>query len=187
MASGLITSWQIDGDTVDTWETLFSWAAKALQMMTAALKLKDAMTNLDSELKNRDITFAGKGPSSQSYVFSSSHVWMWELNHKESWVPKNWCFSTMLGKTPESPLDGKEIKPVNPKVYQPWIITGKTDAKTETPVLWLPDGKSRLIKKDPDAGKDWGRRRRRRQRTRWLDGITNSTDISLSKLRDSEG
>ena len=74
MASGLITSWQIDGDTVDTWETLFSWAAKALQMMTAALKLKDAMTNLDSELKNRDITFAGKGPSSQSYVFSSSHV-----------------------------------------------------------------------------------------------------------------
>ena len=101
-----------------------------------------------------------KGPSSQSYGFSSSHVWMWELDHKEGWVSKNWCFWTVvLEKTLESPLDCKEIKPVNPKGNQPWIFIGRTDA--ETTIHWPPDAKSWLIGKDPDAGIDWGQKGKR--------------------------
>ena len=100
--------------------------------------------------------FANKGPSSESYGFSSSHVWMWELDYKESRVQKNWCFSTVvLGKTLESPLDCKEIKPANTKGNQSWIFIGRTDAEAETPILWSPDVKNWLIGKDPDAGKDW--------------------------------
>ena len=137
------------------------------------------MTNLDSVLKNRDITL----PSSQSYDFSSSHVWMWELDHKESWVPKKWCFWTVvLEKTLESPLDSKEIQPVNPKGNQTRIYIERTDAEAETPVLWPPDVKNWLIGKDPDTGKDWSRRRRGWQRMRWLDCITNLMDMSLSRL-----
>ena len=101
--------------------------------------------------------FAVKGPSSQRYGFSSSHVWMWELDYKESWAPKYWCFWTVvLEKTLESPLDCKEIQPVNPKGDQSWIFIGRTDAEAETPILWPPDAKNWLIWKDPDAGKDWG-------------------------------
>ena len=100
--------------------------------------------------------FADKGPSSQSYDFSSSHVWMWELAYKESWEPKNCCFwSMVLEKTLESPLDSKEIQPVHPKGNQSWIVIGRTDAEAETPILWPPDVKNWLIGKDPDAGKDW--------------------------------
>ena len=92
----------------------------------------------------------------QSYCFSSSHVWMWVLDHKEDWVPKNWCFLTVvLEKTLESPLDCKEIKPVNPRGNQSWIFIGRTDAEAETPKLWPPDVKSWFIWKDFDAGKDW--------------------------------
>ena len=101
--------------------------------------------------------FADKGPSSQSYGFSSSHVWMWELDYKESWALKNWYFwIVVLEKTLENPFDYKEIKPVSPKENQPWIFIGKTDAEAETPILWPPDMKSWLIGKDPDAGQDWG-------------------------------
>ena len=100
--------------------------------------------------------FANKGPSSQSYSFSSSHVWRWELDYKESWVLKNWCFWTVvLEKTLESPLDSKVIQLVYPKGNQSWIFLGKTDAEAETPILWPPEVKKRLIGKDPDAGKDW--------------------------------
>ena len=92
----------------------------------------------------------------QSYGLSSSHVWMWELDYKESWAPKNWCFWTVvLEKTLESPLDSKKIQPVHPKGNQSWIFTGKTDAKAETPIFWPPDAKNWLIWKYPDAGKDW--------------------------------
>ena len=101
--------------------------------------------------------FANKDPSSQGYGFSSGHVWMRELDYKESWVPKNWCFwIVVLEKTLESPLDCKEIQPVHPKGDQPWLFIGKTDVEAETPILWPPDAKSWLIGKDPDAGKDRG-------------------------------
>ena len=117
------------------------------------------------------ITLANKGPSSQSYGFSSSHVWMWVLGYKESWVWKNWCFWTVvLEKTLESPLDSKEIKP---KGNQPWIFIGSTDTKAEAPILWPPDVKTSL------NGKEWW------QRTRWLDSITDSMDMNLSKLRET--
>ena len=100
-------------------------------------------------------SFADKGPSSQSYCFSTSHVWMWELDYKDSLAPKNWCFWTVvLEKTLESPLDYKEIQPVHPRGNQSWIFIGRTDAEAETPVLWPPDMKKWLIWKDPDAGKD---------------------------------
>ena len=109
-------------------------------------------------IKKQRHYFANKGPSSQGYGFSSSHVWMWELDYKESWAPKNCCFWTVvLEKTPESPLDCKEIQPVHPKVDQSWVFTGRTDAETETPIRWPPDVKNWLIGKDPDAGKDFRR------------------------------
>ena len=107
-------------------------------------------------IKKQRHYFADKGPSSQSYGFSSGHVWMWELDCEKSWAPKNWCFWTVvLEKTLESPLDCKEIKPVNPKGNQSWIFIGRTDAEAEAPVLWPPDAKNWLIGKDPGAGKDW--------------------------------
>jgi len=93
----------------------------------------------------------------QGYGFSSGHVWMWELDCEESWVPKNWCFWTVvLEKTLESPLDCKEIQPVHSEGHQSWVFIGRTDAKAETPILWPPHAKSWLIRKDSDAGRDWG-------------------------------
>ena len=107
-------------------------------------------------IKKQTHYFANKGPFSQGYGFSSGHVWMWELNHKESWAPKNWCFWTMvLEKTLESPLDCKEIQPVTPKGDQSWIFIERTDAEAATPIYWPPDVKNWLIWKDPDARKDW--------------------------------
>ena len=108
-------------------------------------------------IKKQKYHIANKDPYSQSYGFSSSLVWMWELDCEESWAPKNWCFRTVvLEKTLESPLDCKEIQPVYPKGDQSWIFIGKTDAETESPILWPPDVKNLLTGKDPDAGKDWG-------------------------------
>ena len=134
-------------------------------------------------IKKQRHYFADKCLSSQSYGFSSSHVWMWELDYKESWVPNNWCFWTvMLEKTLENPLDCKEIQPVNPKGNRSWIFIGRADA--EAPILWLPDGKSWLIWKDTDDGKDWRWEEKGWQRMRWLDGITDWMDLSLSKLQE---
>ena len=108
-------------------------------------------------MKKQRHYFANKGPSSQGYGFSSGHVWMWELDCEESWVPKNWCFWTVvLEKSLESPLDCKEIQLVHPKGDQSWVFIGRSDAETDTPVLWPPDAERWLIGKDPGAGKDWG-------------------------------
>ena len=124
-------------------------------------------------IKKQRHYFANKGPSSQGYSFSSSHVWMWELDYKEGWTSKNWCFWTVvLEKSLESPLDCKEIKPVIPKGNQPWIFIGRTGAKAEPPILWPPDAKSWLIRKDPDTGKHWrqGKGTREEEMHHWLNG-----------------
>ena len=152
MASGPITSWQIDGETMETVRDFIFWGSKITADGDCSHEIKNhlllgrkVLTNLDSILKSRDITLPIKVHLSQSYGFSSSHMWKWELDYKESWAPKNWCFWTVvLEKTLESPLDSKEIQPVYPKGDQFWIFIGRTDAKSETPILW-----------PPDAGKDW--------------------------------
>ena len=143
-----------------------------------------AVTNLDSILKSRDITLLIKDPYIQSYGFSSSRVRMWELDHKlEDCMLKNWCFQIEVQqKALESPLDCKEIQPVHPKGDQSWVFIGSTDAEAETLILWPPVGKSDSSEKTLVLGKIEGRRRRGQQRMRWLDGITFSMDMNLSKL-----
>ena len=143
-------------------DRLFWRAPKSLQMVIAAMKLKMMLAPWKKSyeqprqhIKKQRQYFANKGLSSQSYVFSSGHVWMWELDYKESWVQKNWCFWTVvLENTLETPLDCKEIQPAHLKGNQSWIFTGRTD-EAETPMLWSPDVKNWLIGKDPDAGTDW--------------------------------
>ena len=169
MASGPITSWQRGGETVETMTDFIFWGSKISSDFDCSHEIKrplllgrKAMTKLDSIFKRRNITFANKSPSSQSYAFSSSHVWMWQLDYEESWAAKNWCFCTVvLEKTLGSPLDCKEIQPVNPEGNQSWILIGKTDAEAETRILWPLDAKNWLIGKDPDAGKDWRREEKR--------------------------
>ena len=153
------------------------------------MKLKDACSleeNYDQprqHIKKQRHYFTDKSLSSQGYGFSSSRVWMWELDYKESRVPKNWCFWTVvLEKTRESPLDCKEMQPVHPKGNQSWIFIGRTNAEAETPILWPPDMKNWLIGKDHHAGKDWRQEEKGRQRVRWLDGIADLMVVSLSKL-----
>ena len=118
--------------------------------------LEEKLWQTRQHIKKQRHYFTNKGPSSQSYGFSSSHIWMWELDYKESWALKNWCFWTVvLEKTLDSPLNCKEIQPVHPKGNQSWVFIGRTDAEAETPALWPPDVKSWLFRKDSDAGKGW--------------------------------
>ena len=159
-----------------------------LEMVTAAMKLRDACSLEESydqprlHNKKQRHYFTNKGLSSQSYGFSSSHVWMWDLDHKESWAPKNCCFwIVVLEKILESPLDCKDIHPVHPTGDQSWVFIGRTDAEAETPILWPTDAKNWLIGKDPDAGKDW-RREKGTTEDEMVDGIMDSMDMSLSKL-----
>ena len=144
---------------------------------------KESYDQLRQHIKKQRHYFANKGLSSQGYGFSSSYIWMWELDYKESWVLKNWCFWTvMLEKTLESPLDCKEIQPVHPKGNQSWIFIGRTDAEAETSghLMWRVDSPEKTLM----LGKIEGGRRRGWQRMRWLDGITDLVDMSLSKLRE---
>ena len=159
MASSPITSWQIGGETMETVRN-FNFLASEItadgncshEIKIHLLLLRKTMTNLDSILKSWDITLLTK---SKSNGFSSSHGWMWELDHKRGWELKNWCFWTVVpDKTLQSSLDSKEIKPANLKGNQPWIFIGMNDAEAEAPILWLPDAKSWLIGRDPDAGKE---------------------------------
>ena len=150
MASGPITSWKIDGKQWKQWETLFWGALKITEDGDWSHEIKrhlvlgrKSMTNLETALKSRDITLPTKVCLVKVMFFSRSHVWIWEFDYKETWVPKNWCFWTMvLEKTLLSPLDSKEIKPVNPKENQSWIFIGRTDAEAKTSILWPPDGKN---------------------------------------------
>ena len=152
------------------WETLFWGGSKITadgncshEIFKRLAPWKKSYDQHRQHIKKQKHYFANKGPSRQGYVFSSSHVWIWELDYKESWVPKNWCFRTVvLENTLESPLNCKEIQPVHPKRSQSWAFIGRTDAEAEAPILWPPDAKNWFIRKDPDAGKDW----------RWEKGMT---------------
>ena len=163
MASGPIISWQIDGQTVERVADFIFLGSKITADGDCSHKIKErlllgrkVMTSLDSILKSRDITLSTKVHLVKTIVFSSGHVWMWELDYKESWVPKNWCFWIMvLEKTLKSPLDCKEIQLVHPKGNQSWVFNGRTDVEAETPIFRPPDVKSWLIWKVPDTEKDW--------------------------------
>ena len=162
MASNPILSWQIDGETMETVKDFIFRGSKITadgdcshEIKRCLLLGRKVMTNLDSILKKQRHYFANKGQSSQGYGFSSSHVWTWELDYKERWVLKNWCFWTVvLEKTLESPLDCKEIQPVHSKGDPSWVFIGRTDVEAETPIPWPPDAKNWLIGKDPGAGKN---------------------------------
>ena len=144
---------------------------------------KESYDQPRQHIKKQRHYFASKGLSSQGYGSSSGHEWMWELDYKEGWVPKNWCFWTVvLEKTLESPLDCKVIQPVHPKGNQSWIFIGRTDAKDESLILWPPDSKNWLIWKYPDAGKDWRQEEKGLTEDEMLDGIIYSMDMSLSKF-----
>ena len=162
MASGPITSWQIDGETLETATYFIFLGSKITADGDCSHEIKMLAPWKKSYDQHRQHTkkqkdyFTDKGPSSQSYGFSSSHIWMWELDYKESWVLKNRCFWTVvLEKTLEGRLDCKEIKPVHPKGNQSWIFIRRIDAKAETPIFWSPDAQNWLTGKDSDAGKDW--------------------------------
>ena len=145
---------------------------------------RKAMTSLDSILKSRDY-FADKCPSSQSYGFSSSRVWMWELDYKESWVPKNWCFWTVvLEKTFASPLDCVEIKPVHLKGNQSWIFIGRIDAEAEAPILWPPDVKNWLVGKDLDAWQYWRQEEKGTAEDEMIGWHHHLSDMNLNKLQE---
>ena len=160
-----ITSRQIDGETMETVRDFILRGSKITAGGDCSHEIKRCLllgrkttTNLDSVLKSRDVTLPTKVHLVKAMVFPVvRYQQMWELDHKEGWVPKNWCFWTMvLEKTFESPLDCKEIKPINTKINQSWIFIGRTDAEAETPILWPPHAKYWLIGKDSDAGREWG-------------------------------
>ena len=185
MASSSITSWQTDGETMETVTDFILGGSKittdgdfSYEIKRSLLLRRRAMTNIVSILKNRDINLLTNS-SSQSFGFSSSHVWMWELDYKESWALKN-CG---VEETLESPMDCKEIQPVHPRGNQSWIFIGRTNAEAETPIFGYLMWRTDSLEKTLMLGKIEGRRRGW-QRIKWLDGITDSMDMSLRKLQE---
>ena len=152
MTSGSITSWQIDGETMETVIDFISGGSRITADGDCSHEIKRCLLLGRKVMTN----VVNKGPSSRGYGFSSGHVWMWELDYKESWALKNWWFWTVvLEKTVESPLDCREIQPVHPKGDQSWVFIRRTDVEGETPIIWPPHAKSWLIWTDPDAVEDW--------------------------------
>ena len=191
MTLGPITSWQIDGETVETVADFIFLCSKITADGDCSHEIKTLTPRKESSdqprqhIKKQRRYFANKGPSSQGYGISSSHVWMWELYYKESWAPKNWCFWTVvLEKTLESPLDCKEVQPVHPKGDQSWCslegLMRKLKLQCFGHLMWRADSFEKTLMQ----GKIEGRRRRGRQRMRWLDGITDSMDMGLGRLRE---
>ena len=164
MASSPITPWQINRETMETVTDFIFLASKSTADSDCSHEIKRWLASWKKRyekarqhIKKQRYHFANNGLYSQSYGFCSSHVHMWELDHKVNWEPKNCCFQTViLEKTLDSASDSKKIKSVNPKINQPWIFIGETYAEAEAPILWPPDRKSWVTGKDPDAGKDWG-------------------------------
>ena len=196
MVSDPLTSWQIDGETIKTVTDFISLSSKITADGDCSHEIKrhlllgrKAMTNLDSILKRREITWPTKVCTVTAVVFPIVMYGCESWTIKKGWMPKKWCLWTVvLEKTLESPLDSKEIKPVNSKGNQPWILIGRTDSEAKAPILWPPDVKSRLIGKDPDTGKDWGQEGKGVTENGIVGCINNSADMRLSKLlRDSEG
>ena len=189
-ASGSIMPWQIDGETLETVTDFIFLGSKITadgdcshEIKRRLLLVRKSMTNLDSILKSRDITLLTNVCIVKAMVFSSSHVWMWKLDYKESWPLKNWCFwIVVLEKTLESPLDCKEIQPVHPKGNQSWVFIEGVMLKLKIQyfdhLMWRTDSLENTLM----LGKIEGWRKRGRQRMRWLDGITDSMDVSLSVL-----
>ena len=184
MVAGPIISWQIEGEKAEVVTDFIFLGSKITadgdcshEIKRCLLLERKAMTNLNSIFKSKRYHFANKGLYSQSYGFSSYHVWMWELNCEESWAPKNWCFLiVVLEKTLEGPLDFKEIQLVHSEGDQSWVFIGRTDIEAEMPIFWPPDAKSWLIGKDSDAGRDWGQEEKGKTEDEmagwhhWLDG-----------------
>ena len=189
MASSLITSWQIDGEAMETVTFYFlelqnhcRWWLQPWNQKTLVL-WKKSYDQLRQHIRKQRHYFANKGSSSQSYGFSCSHVWMWELDYKDRWALKNWCFwSVVLGEALESPLDCKEIKPVNAKGNQSWIFMEGLMLKLKLQYFAHLMQRSDSLEKTLVLEKIEGRRRRAWQRMRWLDCITDLMDMSLSKL-----
>ena len=191
MASSPITSWQIDGEIMETVADYFGegglqnpcrWWLQPWNEKTLA-PWKKSYDQPRQHIKEQRHYFANKNLSSQSYGFSSSHVWMWELDYKESWALKNGCFWTaVLEKTLESPLDCEEMQPVHPKGNQSWMFIGRTDAKLKLQYFGHLMQRTDSLEKTLMLKKMEGRRRRGWQRIRWLDGITDSMYMSLNKL-----
>ena len=192
MASSPIISWQIDGETVETVGDFIFGCSKITadgdcshEIKRHLLLRRKAMTKLDSVKKERHY-FASKDPSSQSYGFPSSHVWMWALDHKEGEELEDCCFwIVVLEKTLESPLDCKEIKPVNPKGNQPWIFIGRTDAEAETPILWPPDAKKQTHWKRPWCWQRWGQKEKGATDDEMVGWHHQLNGHGLRKLQDS--
>ena len=165
---------------IEFWNRKRTLVEKLVQSLTP---WKESYDQLRWHIKKQRYYFANKGLCSQGYCFSSGHVWMWELDCEETWAPNNWCFWTvLLEKTLESPLDWKEVQPVHPKGDQSWVFIGRTEVEAETPIFGHLMQRADSLEKTLMLGKIEGRRRTGRQRMRWLDDITDSMDMSLSKL-----